>query len=156
MAGVVRRTRGPRAARLPVVEQVLDVVERVRAIRVARELHLLPGRELGEELAREPRRLLLEAPQLGLERDGRSARARAARLTRVTSSTTGFSKGRTYSERHSTSVRTFLPRDLRLAALGFSRFTLKMRMRLLLALQVGRAELLDLEAAAAARRASPR
>jgi hypothetical protein len=52
---------------LPVLEEKLDVVERVGAVRVARELDLLPRAEIGEELASEAARLLLEATQLGLE-----------------------------------------------------------------------------------------
>ena len=49
-------------------EEPLDVVERVGPVRVPRELDLLPGRELGEELAREARGLLLEPAELRLER----------------------------------------------------------------------------------------
>ena len=52
----------------PVLEDAIDVVERVGPVLVPRELHLLPRREAREELARELRRLVFEALQLGLER----------------------------------------------------------------------------------------
>ena len=48
-----------------VLEQTLDVVVRVGAIRMARELHLLHRRKLGENLAREFRGFVLEPLELG-------------------------------------------------------------------------------------------
>src|SRR5208282_3947673 len=51
-----------------VVEDPLDVVEGVRAIRVARELDLLPGAQLGEKLSSELGSLVLEPLELRLER----------------------------------------------------------------------------------------
>ena len=49
-------------------EDPIDVVERVRAVRVPGELHLLPRRQIREELARELARLVFEPPELRLER----------------------------------------------------------------------------------------
>src|SRR5690606_25278708 len=48
-------------------EQALDVIERVRAVRVPRELHLLHRAQLAEDLTCELRGLLLEALELATE-----------------------------------------------------------------------------------------
>jgi hypothetical protein len=53
---------------LPLGEERFDVIERVRPVRVARELDLLPGAEVGEELAGDARGLVFQATELPLER----------------------------------------------------------------------------------------
>ena len=50
-----------------VLDEPADVVERERTQRMARQQHLLPGRQLGEDLALQLPRLALEAADLELE-----------------------------------------------------------------------------------------
>ena len=107
----------------------LDVVERVGAVRVPRELHLLPRRELGEELARELGRLVLEPPQLGLE--GAVAARELAQLAHARDELDdGLLEGEDVTRGH----RRRGPADLRPGrppsrdrGVGFSRRTLKRR-----------------------------
>ena len=65
--GSVVRERAVSVQLLPLLEQVVDVLERVGPVRMARELDLLPRRQIGEELTGEATSLLFQAAELGLE-----------------------------------------------------------------------------------------
>ena len=73
-----------------VLEQAADVIERERAQRMARQQHLLPRRQLGEDLALQLARLALEPADLELELRRRRADLSSAIL--FSSSTIGRSK----------------------------------------------------------------
>ena len=77
-------------------DQAVDVIEAMRPLRMARDLRLLPGRQLGIEVARASARpCASSARDLVVDRDRRRRRA-SARSSSIlaSSSATGFSKSR--------------------------------------------------------------
>ena len=82
--------------RREVLDQGVDVVEAMRPLGMARDLRLLPGRELGVGVDQRLLRLLLELRDLVGDRDRAVVACRCARssATLLSSSAIGFSKSR--------------------------------------------------------------